>query len=61
MLHISRSNVYQLARHGALPSLKIGFARRFRERDVRSYILRLSRPIPRRRVLPLIDPPLQHG
>ena len=48
LLHISRSAVYNLVSRGDLPSLKIGYARRIRRRDLQRYMARSSGPIHRR-------------
>jgi excisionase family DNA binding protein len=44
ILHVSRSMVHRLVERGDLPSLRIGFARRFRLRNLQRYIQKQSDP-----------------
>ena len=39
-LRLSRTTVYRMAAEGKLPSIRIGFSRRFRERDIAAWLER---------------------
>ncbi len=52
LLHVSRSLIYRLIRHGQLPVVRLGGALRFRPQDVEALIERTQARRARRRPRP---------